>query len=223
MPDDDTAVVEPSAPAVSVSQHRARFRPTWEHGLVAVLGLLVLVVHDVGYLIGQPFWTDEAWVAVTTRFPLSDLLATTSSTPIGWSVLLRLVTVGGRQTSRLLPLAFAGAAVVIGYWFARRLAWQRRDTAILAGVLAAAAVLLVPAMLIRDDLKQYTADAAFALLVVAFDGPVGARPVAVGAGRPVLFGMGRHAVQPHGRLRRCLRVVGGLRRRAGAPGLAPVR
>ena len=78
---------------------------------VLVLGLLVLVVHDVGYLLRHPFWTDESWVAVTTRFPLSQLPATTSSTPIGWSALLRVVTVGRTQTGRLLPLAFAGVSV----------------------------------------------------------------------------------------------------------------
>ena len=138
-----------------------------EYLLVGVLGLLVLVVHDVGYLLHQPFWTDEAWVAVTTRFPLSQLPATTSSTPIGWAVLLRLVTVRGEQTSRLLPLAFAGAAVVIAYWFARRLGWPRPESSVAAGLLAAIAVLLVPAMLVRDDLKQYTADACLALLVLA--------------------------------------------------------
>jgi hypothetical protein len=80
---------------------------------VLVLGLLVLVVHDVGYLLRQPFWIDEAWVAVSTRFPLSQLPATTSATPIGWSVVLRIFSLGGNQTSRLLPLAFAAAAVPI--------------------------------------------------------------------------------------------------------------
>ena len=132
-----------------------------------LLGLLVLVVHDVGYLLRLPFWNDEAWVAVTTRFPLSQLPATTSSTPIGWSVLMRLLTVPGEQTSRLLPLAFAGAAVVIAYWFGRELGWPRREASVAAGLLAGAAVLLVPAMLVRDDLKQYTADACMALLVLA--------------------------------------------------------
>jgi len=134
---------------------------------VLLLGLLVLVVHDVGYLLRQPFWNDEAWVAATTRFPLSQLPATTSSTPIGWSVLLRLLTVRGEQTSRLLPLAFAGAAVVIAYWFGRALGWPRREVSVAAGLLAGTAVLLVPAMLVRDDLKQYTADACMALLVLA--------------------------------------------------------
>lgn len=144
-----------------------RSRLTWEHAVPLVIGLLVLAVHDLAYVFAQPFWTDEAWVAVTTRFPLSQLPATTSSTPIGWSFLLRLVTVSGHQISRLLPLIFAGVAVLIAYWFARRLDWQRRDIAVIAGVLAAVAVLLVPAMLVRDDLKQYTADAATALLAVA--------------------------------------------------------
>jgi hypothetical protein len=144
-----------------------RWRRTAEPLAVLLLGLLVLVVHDVGYLLRQPFWNDEAWVAVTSRFPLSQLPATTSSTPIGWSVLMRLLTVGGEQTSRLLPLAFAGAAVVIAYWFGRRLGWPRPEVSVAAGLLAGAAVLLVPAMLVRDDLKQYTADACMALLVLA--------------------------------------------------------
>ncbi|HEY6790034.1 MAG TPA: hypothetical protein VI365_22270, partial [Trebonia sp.] len=131
-----------------------------------VLALLVLAVHNVSYMLNQPFWTDEDWVALTTKFPLSQLPATTSSTPIGWSVLLRLVTVSGTQTARLLPLAFAGAAVVVAYWFARRLEWSRREISVGAGVLAAIAMLLVPAMLIRDDLKQYTGDAFFAVLAL---------------------------------------------------------
>lgn len=163
---DDTLTVS-APPAQPHPRRRLRGRITWEHALALVAALLVLVVHDVGYLLGQPYWTDESWVALTPRFPLTQLPATTSSTPIGWSLLLRLVTVDHEQTGRLLPLAFAAVAVPIGYWLARRLDWQRRDVAVVAGVLAAAAVLLVPAMLVRGDLKQYTADAATALLTVA--------------------------------------------------------
>jgi len=164
---------DPAQPSAAAAGPRARvreavrWRRTAEYLAVLLLGLLVLVVHDVGYLLRAPFWTDEAWVAVTTRFPLSQLPATTSSTPIGWSVLMRLLTVPGEQTSRLLPLAFAGAAVVIAYWFGRELGWPRREVSVAAGLLAGAAVLLVPAMLVRDDLKQYTADACMALLVLA--------------------------------------------------------
>jgi hypothetical protein len=146
---------------------RAVVRPlTLEHLAVLALGLLVVVVHNVGYLLRQPFWTDEAWVAVTTRFPLSQLRETTSSTPIGWSLLLRLFTVPGEQSGRLLPLAFAGAAVMVAYWLGRGIGWQRREISVAAGLLTAIAVLLVPAMLVRDDLKQYTADACLSLLVL---------------------------------------------------------
>ena len=144
-----------------------RWRRIGEHLAVLLLGLLVLVVHDVGYLLRQPFWNDESWVAVTTRFPLSQLPAMTISTPIGWSVLERLLTVRGQQTSRLLPLAFAGAAVVAAYWLGRGLGWRRRQVAVIGGALAGIAVLLAPAMLVRDDLKQYTADACLALTVLA--------------------------------------------------------
>jgi hypothetical protein len=145
----------------------ARRRISAEAGLVLLLGLAVLAVHNVGYMLSQPFWNDEAWVAVTTKFPLSQLRETTSSTPIGWSFLLRFITVSGTETPRLLALAFAGLAVVAAYWLGRGLGWGSRPSAILAGTLAGLGALLVPAMLQRDDLKQYTADACMALLVLA--------------------------------------------------------
>lgn len=144
-----------------------RHRLTLEHLAVLVLTLLVLAVHDVGYIFSHPYWTDESWVVATTLFPLSQLPATTSSTPIGWSFLVRLFTVSGTESARLVPLVFAGIAVAVAYWFGRKLGWQRREVAIGAGVLAAIAMLLVPAMLVRDDLKQYTTDACFAILAIA--------------------------------------------------------
>jgi hypothetical protein len=132
--------------------------------IVLLLGIFVLVVHDVGYMLSHPYWTDEAWVAVTTRFPLSQLPAVTSSTPIGWSALVRLVTVPGTQTARLLPLAFSAATVVAAYWFARSLGWRWKAASVAAGLAAGIGALLVPGMLVRNDLKQYTAE-AFTVLV----------------------------------------------------------
>jgi hypothetical protein len=167
------ATGQPSArPDAASGIGRARLLALVRSGLVAecllvlALGLSVLAVHDVGYLLRQPFWNDEAWVAVTTRFPLNALAAITSSTPIGWTLLVRAFTVPGSESARLLPLAFAAAAVVGGYWLARGLGWRSRSVAALAGILAAAGALLAPAMLLRDDLKQYTADACMALLIL---------------------------------------------------------
>jgi hypothetical protein len=158
------------SPEPATADQRARGirrRRTAEHLIAVFLGLLVLLVHDVPYLLSHSFWLDESWVAATTRFPLSQLPETTSSTPIGWSALLRLVTVPRTESSRILPLIFAGAAVVVAYWFARQLGWRSRETAVCAGVVAGIAALLVPGMLLQGGLNQYTADACLSLVVLA--------------------------------------------------------
>jgi hypothetical protein len=157
------------SPEPATTDQRARVvksRLVTEHLVAVFLGLLVLLVHDVPYLLTHSFWLDESWVAATTRFPLSQLPDTTSSTPIGWSALLRLVTVPRTESSRILPLLFAGAAVVVAYWFARQLGWRSREAAVCAGVLAGIAALLVPGMLVQGGLNQYTADACLTLVVL---------------------------------------------------------
>ncbi|HVB27043.1 MAG TPA: hypothetical protein VNE21_03920 [Mycobacteriales bacterium] len=145
-------------------QRAARGRGA-EMALVGALAAAVFVVHDVGYLLGHPFWVDEAWVAITTRMPLHELRTHTASTPIGWALLQRLIVIGGPQRFRMLTLLFAGLVVVAGYLLARLLPWPTRRAALLAGSLAGLVALLQPAALDRNDLKQYTAD-AFCTLVV---------------------------------------------------------
>ena len=140
--------------------------PAWKFGvadacLAAAVGLAVLLVHDVPYMLHHPFWVDEAWVADTVRAPIGLTPSLSSSTPLGWTVLLRLVPFGGPQRLRLVPLAFAMLAAVAGYLFGHELRLTRYAAPILTG----AAVLLSPAMLVRADLKQYTAE-AFAGLVL---------------------------------------------------------
>lgn len=134
--------------------------------MLAVLVAGTFVVHNVGYVLSRPFWNDEAWVAVTTRYPLHALPATTSSTPIGWSYLLRLMIVGGQQRLRLLPLLFAAACVAAGYLLVRMLPWPDSRYRRLSAALAGLCVLTAPALTIRNDLKQYTADAFVALVVL---------------------------------------------------------
>jgi hypothetical protein len=124
-------------------------------------GVMVIFVHDVHYILSEPYWLDEAWVADSVRAPLSLVPRLASSSPLGWTLLLHLVTAGGLQRQRLVPLIFAGLSVAVGYLLGREL----RLTRFAAGLLTAAAVLLSPAMLVRDDLKQYTAEAFAALLI----------------------------------------------------------
>ncbi|MCW2930205.1 MAG: hypothetical protein JWM19_1167 [Actinomycetia bacterium] len=124
-------------------------------------GVMVIFLHDVHFVLSEPYWLDEAWVADSVRAPLGLIPRLASSTPLGWTLLLRLVPAGGLQRQRLVPLIFAGLAVAAGYLLGREL----RLTRFAAGLLTAAAVLLSPAMLVRDDLKQYTAEAFATLLI----------------------------------------------------------
>lgn len=131
--------------------------------LASAAALLVLVVHDVGYLLRAPYWLDESWVVSSTRMPLSSLRHAIGPSPVMWTTLLRLQVIGGEQRQRVVPLIFAGFAVAVGYALLRALGHGR----LLALVFGAGTVLLAPSMLARDDLKQYTADAfVFVLLLV---------------------------------------------------------
>lgn len=152
--------------------------PTWWSGLrprreirpdlllATLLGLATFAVHNVGYIFSLPYWTDEAWVVVSTKLPLSDLPRVTASTPIGWTFLLRLVVLGGDERQRIVPLLFAALTVVAAYGYVRSLPWPGLLLARLAAVAAGASALLIPSALARDDLKQYTADAFFTVLIL---------------------------------------------------------
>lgn len=155
----------PTAVARALGGARAAVVP--ERVAVTAIAACVLAVHDVGAMFSQSFWNDESWVAVTTRYPLGELPSVTSSTPIGWTFLLRLVPFGGPERLRLVPLLFTVAAVFAAASFARNLGWAQRWQTAAASVSAAVAMLFVPAMLVRDDLKQYTADATAALILLA--------------------------------------------------------
>jgi hypothetical protein len=122
----------------------------------------VLLVHDLHYDLTKALWLDEAWVALSTRAPLVHLGRVTSSTPLGFTFLLRLVPGGGLQDLRLLPLLFAALAALCGYLLGEELGLLRY----VSGILVGAAVLLSPAMLVRNDLKQYTAEAFVAMAIL---------------------------------------------------------
>ncbi len=132
---------------------------------LAALVAAFFVANDVSLWVQAPYWLDETWVALSTRVPLSDLPFITSSTPIGWSLLLRLIP--DPDALRVLPLAFALVALVAAYALGRLLPWRSRAESVLAGFACGGAVLLLPAEQVRHDLKQYTADAAIALTYLA--------------------------------------------------------
>jgi hypothetical protein len=139
----------------------------WELLALAGVLLIALVARRPGYMLSQPFWVDEGWVADSVRAPLEQVPLLTSSTPIGWTLLLRAVPpVGGPQHLRLLPLAFALISVLPAWWLGRRVGRALGRAAPLYAVAAGVAAALVPTGLARPALKQYTADACLTLVLV---------------------------------------------------------
>jgi hypothetical protein len=152
---------------------------------VAALAALAIGLRRPGHLFTHPFWLDESWVADSTRAPWGQLRLVTSSTPIGWTVLLRAVPRwGDAERYRLLPLAFASACVVPAWYLGRQLrnappAGGAREpepertgqqlpwVGWLAPPLAGLAAGLAPTALDSPYLKQYTAEAFVSLLLVA--------------------------------------------------------
>jgi hypothetical protein len=174
---DNTAVDNPALDSTAVDGASAGSTPparrSWPRttagiglnvvdGILAIgAGVMVVFVHDLKFWLSIPYWLDEAWVIDSVRAPLSLVPRLAATTPLGWILLLRLVPHGGLERQRLVPLIFAGLAVSAAYLLGRELGLTRFT----AGLATAAAALLSPAMLIRNDLKQYTAE-AFGSIVV---------------------------------------------------------
>jgi hypothetical protein len=115
-------------------------------------------------MLNAPYFLDEAWVALSVKFPLSDLSYVTASTPIGWTLLLRLFP---DNDLRILPLIFHLIGVAAAYALGRQLGPKSVTTSRIAGLACAGIVLLMPVQQVRHDLKQYTADAAVTLIMLA--------------------------------------------------------
>jgi hypothetical protein len=88
----------------------------------------------------------------------------TSSTPIGWTLLLRAVPpLGGPERYRLLPVAFGVAGTVPAWLLGRQL---DRVAGWVAAPLAGLAAALGPAALFRPGFKQFSTGAFITLLLV---------------------------------------------------------
>jgi hypothetical protein len=125
---------------------------------------LVAVVHPLSYELHAPYWPDEAWVATLTRTSIGNALHYASSTPLAWVLLLHAIP--GGDFLRLLPLLFMAGTGVLAYFLGRRLPWPSLKWSCGAGAATALVVLCAPIAVVRSDLKQYSADAFFALLIM---------------------------------------------------------
>ncbi|HWE57994.1 MAG TPA: hypothetical protein VG435_21010 [Acidimicrobiales bacterium] len=129
--------------------------------MLTALSVGAVIAHDPGRMLGQALWRDENWVAVTLRVPIGRLPALTSTTPLLFTALLRLTPHADPSQLRLLPLAFTVAAIWAAYLLGRQLGMTP-----ITGIGLAAATAFAPALLLRHDLKQYTAEAFVAVLLV---------------------------------------------------------
>jgi hypothetical protein len=135
--------------------------------LLVALAVGTVLVHPVSDMLSHAYWLDETWVAVLTKAPLSSFWRMTSSSPIGFVALLRLVPDAGGQRGRMVVLAFAVLTVLLAYVLVRRFEWKRRPSARVAALVTALVVMLTPVSLARNDLKPYTCDAFVAVLLLA--------------------------------------------------------
>jgi Dolichyl-phosphate-mannose-protein mannosyltransferase len=141
-------------------QARAPSRRWIDVVLVVALLPVALVARRPGYLFSHSFFLDEGWVADSVRAPLAQVRLLTSPTPIGWTLLLRLVPdIGPPERLRALPLLFGVLSVVPAYLLGRRLG---RAAAVAAGLAAAVA----PTALANHSLKQYSADVVMVLALL---------------------------------------------------------
>ena len=92
---------------------------------MTVIAVATVFVHPVHFALNHAFWLDEAWVAVLTRAPLHSLARLSSSAPIGFIGLLKLVPGSGLQRGRLVVLGFSVLTAVAAYVLTRVLAWPR--------------------------------------------------------------------------------------------------
>ena len=134
---------------------------------IVVVAVATVALHPVHGMLSHPYWLDEAWVAVLTKAPILRVVGLRAPAPAGFLILLRFVPGSGLQRARLVVLLFSALATVMAYVIARAVSWPSRFHARVAALAAALLVMMAPAALVRNDLKQYTCDAFCALVVVA--------------------------------------------------------
>jgi 4-amino-4-deoxy-L-arabinose transferase-like glycosyltransferase len=125
----------------------------------------VAIILRLWDLSARNLWTDEAWVALAALAPTPDAALTLGcSTPPFYTLTIwGLAQVFGGSEAILRSLSFAfGVGALILFWFvARRL--TSRPVSFVGLVLVAVSPVLV---YFSKELKQYSGDAFFALLVV---------------------------------------------------------
>jgi hypothetical protein len=145
--------------------------PRWaDLALIAVLaGVALRVWH---WTADWPLWLDEQMISMNLRdrglARLAGQLDNNQSAPLGWLWLQRLVVElfgTGERTLRVVPLLFGIGTLVVGWLVGRRYLGP-------VGTVALVGFLAVNSSLVRysAEVKQYSADAFFVLLLLGLAG-----------------------------------------------------
>lgn len=151
-----------------MSQNRAR-RFHWAANLIAFAGAANLLRW---WWLARPLWVDEEMIALNARWrsfaDLAGPLWLDQTAPLGWLALerLALVTFGAdERAARALPTAFGIATLAVAVWIGRR--WM---TPVGAAVLVALCSIAPWVVFFTLELKHYSADTCWALLLPALAG-----------------------------------------------------
>ena len=133
----------------------------WILALVVVTALAAYL--RKGYFRGRPYWLDEAWVVDSVRASPWRVFRMSSTSPPLWEMMLRFVpTIGGPERHRVVPFLLSVGTVAPAAAIGAALGARPRQR--LGYALGAAlAVAVLPHMIVRQDLKQFTAEAFIAL------------------------------------------------------------
>ena len=147
-------------------ERKQSFRFHWLAIVIASAGAGTLVYW---WRLARPLWVDEEMIALNARWrPFGELagpLWLDQSSPLGWLALERgaLLMFGvNERAARALPVLFGFGTLAVAIWVGRR--WMTPVGAAILAVLCSTGPWLVFFTL---ELKQYSADACFALLLPA--------------------------------------------------------
>jgi hypothetical protein len=138
----------------------------WLASAIAVGGAAILVYW---WRLAKPLWVDEEMIALNARWrsfaDLPGALWLDQAAPLGWMALERvaLLMFGiNERAARALPILFGLATLAVAVWIGRR--WM---TPLGAAVLAALCSIGPWVVFFTLELKQYSADACWALFLPA--------------------------------------------------------
>ena len=144
-------------------------RPSRFHWLATTIALAGMSMLVYQWRLSKPLWVDEEMIALNARWrPFGDLagaLWLDQSAPLGWMALERLALLAfgiDERAARVLPTLCGLGTLGVAIWIGRR--WM---TAAGAAILAALCAIGPWLVFFTLELKQYSADTCFALLLPA--------------------------------------------------------